>query len=65
MGVPHRLFRASDIEVALRGIFTAAAAEQVTISAEGLNSDIHASSEYRAHLIGVLARRAVAEAVGK
>ena len=30
--------------------------------ADGLNSDIHASAEYRAHLIGVMARRAVAKA---
>ena len=30
---------------------------------DGLNSDIHAGAEYRAHLIGVLARRAVADAV--
>jgi carbon-monoxide dehydrogenase medium subunit len=34
----------------------------VTIPADGLNSDLHGSSEYRAHLIGVLAKRAVAAA---
>jgi carbon-monoxide dehydrogenase medium subunit len=33
--------------------------------AAGLNTDIHADAEYRAHLIGVMARRAVDTAVGK
>ena len=33
--------------------------KDIKISDDGLNSDIHASSEYRAHLINVMARRAV------
>jgi carbon-monoxide dehydrogenase medium subunit len=59
---PHA-FRASAIETALRGNFTAAAAEGVAVSPSGLNADIHGSPEYRAHLIPVLAGRAVAAAM--
>jgi carbon-monoxide dehydrogenase medium subunit len=52
-------------EEALKKRFAPKSLEGLTVSAEGLNSDIHGSAEYRAHLIGVLARRAVAEAIGK
>ena len=31
----------------------------------GINGDIHADAEYRAHLIGVMAKQAVAQATGK
>jgi carbon-monoxide dehydrogenase medium subunit len=34
--------------------------KNIKISPEGLNSDIHASAEYRAHLVNVMARRAIA-----
>jgi aerobic carbon-monoxide dehydrogenase medium subunit len=62
-GAGPQVSRASDIEAALRANFTAAAAEQVRIGPGGLNSDIHASPEYRAHLIPVIAARAVAVAL--
>jgi carbon-monoxide dehydrogenase medium subunit len=58
------VFRATDIEVALSRGFRAELAESVSISAEGLNSDIHGSAEYRAHLVPVLAGRAVMAAAG-
>jgi len=56
------VFRASDIESALSGNWSAEAAKGVKMSDDGLNSDIHASSEYRAHLISVMASRAVTAA---
>jgi carbon-monoxide dehydrogenase medium subunit len=54
------VFRASEMEAALGGNFTADAIKDIQIPADGLNSDIHASAEYRAHLVNVMARRAVA-----
>src|SRR5215467_4692964 len=54
------VFRASSVEAALAGSFTVESAESASVSAEGLNSDIHGSAEFRAHLVPVLAGRAVA-----
>jgi len=59
------VFRVTAFEEALKKRFSPKSLEGLTVSADGLNSDIHGSAEYRAHLIGVLARRAVAEAMGK
>ena len=59
------VFRVPAFEEALKKRFSPKSLEGLSVSAEGLNSDIHGSAEYRAHLIGVLARRAVAEAIGK
>jgi aerobic carbon-monoxide dehydrogenase medium subunit len=59
------VFRVASFEAALKKRFSPKSLEGLTVAADGLNSDIHGSAEYRAHLIGVLARRAVAEAVGK
>jgi carbon-monoxide dehydrogenase medium subunit len=53
------VFRASNLEAALDGNFSADAIADGTVSADGLMSDIHASAEYRAHLIGEMTRRAV------
>lgn len=54
-------FRATDLEKALESNFTPDAAKAVSIAPGGLSSDLHASAAYRAHLIPVLAGRAVAE----
>jgi len=57
------VFRHTEFEAALSKDFSPAAIAGIKTSADGLNSDIHASAEYRAHLIGVMAKRAV-EAAG-
>jgi carbon-monoxide dehydrogenase medium subunit len=52
-------FRAKDLEAKLSANWSAAALNGATVSASGLNSDLHGSAEYRAALIPVLAGRAV------
>src|ERR1700748_552351 len=56
------VFRVTAFEEALKKRFGAKSLEGSTVPADGMASDIHGSAEYRAHLIGVLARRAVAAA---
>ncbi len=54
------MFRAGDMERALAADFSEAALDGVSISPNGLFNDLHGTAEYRAHLIKVLAKRAVA-----
>lgn len=56
------VFRWSEAEAALSSDFSAAAVEGLTASAEGLISDLHATPAYRANLIKVMTKRAVAAA---
>ena len=56
------VFRVASFEEALKKRFAPKSLEGLTIPATGMNSDIHGSAEYRAHLVGVMARRAVARA---
>lgn len=59
-GAGPAVFRASGIEAALAKSFTADAAKAVKVDANGLNTDLHGSAAYRAHLVAVMASRAVA-----
>src|SRR5690348_16690480 len=56
------VFRVKSFEEALKKRFSPKVLEGLTVPADGMAGDIHGSAEYRAHLIGVLARRAVAAA---
>ncbi|CAH2604282.1 Carbon monoxide dehydrogenase medium chain [Rhodovastum atsumiense] len=57
------VFRHEAMEQALAKSWSADALDGIVTPADGLNSDIHGSAEYRAHLIGVMAKRAVAVAI--
>ena len=57
------VFRCKDVEDALAANFSPQALARISIAPSGLNSDIHADSEYRAHLVVVMARRAVEQAL--
>jgi carbon-monoxide dehydrogenase medium subunit len=56
------VFRVKSFEEALKKRFSPKSLAGMTVPADGLNSDLHGSAEYRAHLISVLAVRAVEEA---
>ncbi len=62
-GAASHVFRFTQAENALGERFEPAALAGVALAAAGLNADIHASAEYRAHCVPVLARRAVAAAL--
>lgn len=56
------VFRWTQAETALSADFSAAALNGLTVSADGMIADLHGSSEYRAHLVSVMTKRAVAAA---
>jgi carbon-monoxide dehydrogenase medium subunit len=58
-GAGSCVFRVSTMETALAANFSPDEIKDIQIPQDGLNSDIHASAEYRAHLVNVMARRAV------
>ena len=58
-GVESFVFRCKKIEDALSDNFSPSAIDNINISSKGFNADIHASAEYRAHIIKVMAKKAV------
>lgn len=62
-GAADSVFRCQPLEQALAASFTPEAARGVTVDPATLNADLHASAAYRAHLIAVLAARAVERAL--
>jgi aerobic carbon-monoxide dehydrogenase medium subunit len=59
------VFRWAEAEAALAGSFTPEALEGLAGDADALNSDLHGSAAYRAHLMGVMAKRAVGAALNR
>ena len=53
------VYRWNEAEVALNDNFSEAALNDLSVEPEGMISDIHASKEYRAHLVRVMTKRAV------
>ncbi len=58
-GAAGCVFREKSMEIALGKSFSAKSLANIEINADDFNEDLHASAEYRAHLVGVMARRAV------
>ena len=62
-GAGPSAFRQAEMEKALAQKFAPEAVANIKVKPEGLNNDLHASPEYRAHLITVMAKRAVEAAL--
>jgi carbon-monoxide dehydrogenase medium subunit len=62
-GAAPCVFRVPQMETALAKSFAPDSVAKIAIDPGDLNSDIHGSSEYRAHLVTVMAKRAVADAL--
>jgi carbon-monoxide dehydrogenase medium subunit len=59
------VFRLPEFEEALKKRFSPKSLEGLKVSPDGLIGDIHADPAYRAQLVAVMARRAVAKAAGR
>jgi carbon-monoxide dehydrogenase medium subunit len=64
-GAASCVFRVPEMEAELARTFTPEVVADIAVPADNLNADLFASAEYRAHLVGVMARRAVTAALGE
>jgi carbon-monoxide dehydrogenase medium subunit len=62
-GAGPSVFRVAEMEAALTASFTPDAIAGIRVDADALNTDPHATAAYRAHLVGVMAARAVTSAL--
>jgi carbon-monoxide dehydrogenase medium subunit len=62
-GAGPSVFRLPEMEAALTASFTPEAIAGIQVDADDLNTDPHATAAYRAHLVGVMATRAVTSAM--
>ena len=62
-GAGPSAFRQAEMEKALSAKFAPESVANIKVKADGLNNDLHASPEYRAHLVTVMAKRAVEAAL--
>ncbi len=58
-GAGNSVFRSQELETALTNNFSTSSIDNLHISSKNLNSDIHASAEYRADMIKVMAKKAM------
>ena len=58
-GAGSGVFRSKELETALTKNFSDSSINNANISSKNLNNDIHASAEYRAHIIKVMAKKAI------
>jgi len=64
-GAGPGVFRVPPMELALGHNFDPSAIAAIKIDTDGLTSDIHAEADYRAHLVTVMAKRAVHAALSE
>jgi carbon-monoxide dehydrogenase medium subunit len=62
-GAGPSVFRVAQMEKALASKFAPDSVANISVPEKGLNSDLHAKADYRAHLVTVMARRAVEAAM--
>jgi carbon-monoxide dehydrogenase medium subunit len=62
-GAGPRVFRVAELEEALSRAFVPESVAGIAVASDSLNRDLHASAEYRAHLVTVMAKRAVSAAL--